>query len=104
MGTKFDMIFGPLFCSKYWHCKYIHSTLLGRYPIEAKFTEREYLEAIAKIENSYLKYSDYLGIKGGFAVLYSTELTEQMPSEALSILAAKSKYKLIAMFSQEDSP
>jgi hypothetical protein len=74
----------------------------GKYPVKAKFTERELLQAIAKIENNYLKYYKVLGIKGGFAVLYSTKLSEPMPPEALSILAAKSKYKLVAMFPPED--
>jgi len=74
----------------------------GKYPIEAKFTEREHIQAIAKIENSYLKYHKILRIKGGFAVLYSPELSEPMSSEALSILATNSKYKLVAMFPPED--
>lgn len=75
----------------------------GKYPIEAKFTDRDFLQAIAKIENSYLKYNKVLGIKGGFAILYSPELSEPMSPEALSILATKSRYKLVAMFPPDDS-
>ena len=56
----------------------------GKYPVEAKFTDREFIQAIARIENSYLKYSEILGIKGGFAILYSPELSEPMSQEALS--------------------
>ncbi|MDH2901649.1 MAG: N-6 DNA methylase [archaeon] len=74
----------------------------GKYPVEAKLTERDYLQAIAKIENDYLKYYKQLGIKGGFAVLYPVELSEPMSSEALTSLASKSKFKLLSLFPPDD--
>jgi len=75
----------------------------GVYPIEAKFTERDLIMAIAKIQNDYLKHHKVLGIKGGFAILYSEQLTQPMPAQAVKDLAMKSKFKLIAMFPDEDN-
>jgi len=46
----------------------------GTYPVEAKFTERDLVQAIAKVQNDYLKHHRVLGIKGGFAILYPEEL------------------------------
>ncbi len=74
----------------------------GTYPVEAKFTERDLVQAIAKVQNDYLKHYRVLGIKGGFAILYPEELTQPMPVEAVGSLAGKLSFKLIAMFPPED--
>ncbi|MEM2979763.1 MAG: N-6 DNA methylase [Thermoproteota archaeon] len=74
----------------------------GTYPVEAKFTERDLVQAIAKVQNDYLKHHRVLGIKGGFAILYPEELTQPMPIEAAENLAKKLSFKLIAMFPPED--
>jgi hypothetical protein len=42
----------------------------GAYPLEAKFSERDLITAIAKVQNDYLKHYKLLNIKGGFAILY----------------------------------
>mgnify|MGYP001088128003 CR=1 FL=1 len=75
----------------------------GTYPVEAKFTERDLLMAIAKVQNDYLKYHRVLGIKGGFAVLYPERLSQPMSAEAVRVLASKSRFKLVAMFPPEDA-
>lgn len=74
----------------------------GSYPIEAKFSEAELVEAIAKLHNDYLKHHEVLGVEGGFALLYPKELAEPMPPEAVRNLAHKLKFKLVAMFSPKD--
>ncbi len=74
----------------------------GTYPVEAKFTERDLINAIAKVQNDYLKFYKVLGFKGGFAILYPDELSQPMPEEALKDLALKSKFKLVVMFPPED--
>ena len=38
----------------------------GTYPVEAKFAERDLIQAIAKVQNDYLKHYKALGIKGRF--------------------------------------
>ncbi|MEM3448690.1 MAG: hypothetical protein QXP38_07410, partial [Nitrososphaerota archaeon] len=48
----------------------------GSYPVEAKFTERDLVQAVAKVQNDYLKHYRVLGLKGGFAILYPEELTQ----------------------------
>jgi len=74
----------------------------GSYPIEAKFGEAQLLEAIAKLENEYIKHYEVLGVEGGFALLYPKELAEPMPPEAVRNLAHKLEFKLVAMFSPKD--
>lgn len=74
----------------------------GSYPIEAKFSEAELVEAIAKLQNDYLKHHEVLGVEGGFALLYPKELAEPMPPEAVRNLAHKLEFKLVAMFSPKD--
>jgi hypothetical protein len=74
----------------------------GVYPVEAKFTERDLITAIAKVQNDYLKYHKTLGIKGGFAILYPEQLSQPMPPEAFKDLAFKLTFKLVAMFPSED--
>ncbi|MEM3389001.1 MAG: N-6 DNA methylase, partial [Thermoproteota archaeon] len=74
----------------------------GTYPVEAKFTERDLVQAVAKVQNDYLKHHRVLGLKGGFAILYPEELTQPMPPEAVGNLARKLSFKLIAMFPPED--
>ncbi|MGC8832239.1 MAG: Eco57I restriction-modification methylase domain-containing protein [Thermoproteota archaeon] len=74
----------------------------GTYPVEAKFTERDLVQAIAKVQNDYLKHHRVLGIKGGFAILYPEDLAQPMPVEAVENLAGKLSFKLIAMFPPED--
>jgi len=75
----------------------------GSYPIEAKFKETDLIKAIAKIQNEYLKWSDVIGIKGGFAILYPEELSRPVPPEMLINLAYKVKFKTIAMFPPKDT-
>ncbi|MEM3713304.1 MAG: hypothetical protein QXR97_07200, partial [Thermoproteota archaeon] len=74
----------------------------GTYPVEAKFTERDLVQAVAKVQNDYLKHYRVLGLKGGFAILYPEELTQPMPVEAVGNLARRLSFKLIAMFPPED--
>ncbi len=74
----------------------------GLYPIEAKFTESELLNAIAKIQNDYLKYHKVLGIKGGFAILYPDKLAKPIPIETLKSLLVTLKFKVVMMFLPED--
>ncbi|MEM2099958.1 MAG: N-6 DNA methylase [Thermoproteota archaeon] len=74
----------------------------GSYPVEAKFTERDLVQAVAKVQNDYLKHYRVLGLKGGFAILYPEELTQPMPPEAVGNLARRLSFKLIAMFPPED--
>ncbi|MDW8021191.1 MAG: N-6 DNA methylase [Nitrososphaerota archaeon] len=75
----------------------------GLYPIEAKFTEAQLLDAIAKVQNDYLKHYKILGIRGGFAVLYPRDLARPMPIDAVKEMAVSSTFKLIAMFPPDDS-
>lgn len=74
----------------------------GFYPVEAKFTESQILDAIAKVQNDYLKHHRVLGINGGFAILYPKELARPMPVDALRDTALSSIFKLVAMFPPED--
>jgi len=74
----------------------------GLYPIEAKFTESDLLNAIAKIQNDYLKYHKVLGIKGGFAILYPDKLAKPIPIETLKSLLKTLKFKVVMMFLPED--
>jgi len=68
------------------------------YTVEAKFKESDLIDAVAKIQNDYIRWSDVLGIKGGFAVLYPEELTKPMPSEILMKPAYQAKFKVVACF------
>jgi len=74
----------------------------GRYPLEAKFSERELLEAIGKVYNDYIKHSGLLGINGGFALLYPEELRKPMPLEKVRELAYRLRFKLVCIFPRED--
>jgi hypothetical protein len=74
----------------------------GTYLLEAKYTEDELLNAIAKVQNDYLKHYKILGIKGGFALLYPEELKKPMPPEKLKALLPKVKFLLICQFTPED--
>lgn len=74
----------------------------GRYLVEAKFSEQQLVDAIAKVQNDYLKHYKLLGIHGGFAVLYPKELTGPMPLDVIKKVAYETKFKLIAMFPPED--
>ena len=75
----------------------------GAYPIEAKFRERDLVNAIAKIQNDYLKWYDVLGIKGGFAILYPEELAKPMSHEAINKLAKTVKFRVAALFPPKDA-
>lgn len=55
----------------------------GVYPLEAKFSERDLLGAIAKVQNDYLKNYKLLNVKGGFAILYPDVLSNPMPTDAV---------------------
>jgi tRNA1(Val) A37 N6-methylase TrmN6 len=74
----------------------------GAYTVEAKFKESDLIDAVAKIQNEYIRWFDVLGIKGGFAVLYPEELTKPMPSEVLMKLAYRAKFKVVAIFPPKD--
>ncbi|MEM4140020.1 MAG: N-6 DNA methylase [Nitrososphaeria archaeon] len=75
----------------------------GVYPIEAKFTEDGLIQAIAKIQNDYLKFYEHLGVKGGFALLYPEELRKPVPIDALKSIACRLKFKVVLMFPPKDS-
>jgi hypothetical protein len=75
----------------------------GAYPIEAKFREGDLINAIAKIQNDYLRWYDVLGIKGGFALLYPERLVERLPPNIVAELAYKVKFKAVAMFPPKDT-
>lgn len=75
----------------------------GLYACEAKFTERDLLQAVSKIQNDYFKYHKDLGVKGGFAVLYPSELSKHMPDEVLKKLLKTLKFKAVIMFLPEDT-
>ena len=74
----------------------------GAYPVEAKFRERDLMNAIAKIQNDYLKWYDLIGIKGGFAILYPEELARPIRPEVIKKLIQKVKFRAIAMFPPKD--
>lgn len=75
----------------------------GIYPIEAKFTEKDLIKAIAKVQNDYLKHYKILSIKGGFAILYPDELSEHMSIEVVKDLSLKLNFKAVAMFPHGDN-
>ena len=75
----------------------------GIYLIEAKYRERDLIDAIAKIQNDYMKWYDVLGINGAFAVLYPEELAKPLLPDNLKRIISKAKFKLIAMFPPRDS-
>jgi len=74
----------------------------GNYPVEAKFSEGELIEAISKVYNDYISYSGILNINGGFALLYPQELTKPMPPDKLKELAYRLRFKLVCIFPPED--
>ncbi|MEM3714716.1 MAG: N-6 DNA methylase [Nitrososphaeria archaeon] len=74
----------------------------GTYLIEAKYSEKDLLQAIAKIQNDYIKYSKVLEINGGFALLYPEELKRIVDPEQLETLIKKYKFTLVCQFPQED--
>ncbi|MFH7835871.1 MAG: N-6 DNA methylase [Candidatus Aenigmatarchaeota archaeon] len=75
----------------------------GIYILEAKFTEDTLLNAIAKIQNDYLKFYEFLNIKGGFALLYPEELKKPMPIETIKSLIHKLKFKVVLIFPPKDT-
>jgi type I restriction-modification system DNA methylase subunit len=75
----------------------------GAYPLEAKFRERDLIDAIAKVQNDYIRWYDVLGIKGGFALLYPEKLTERLPPDIVAELAYKVKFKAVVMFPPKDT-
>ena len=75
----------------------------GIYLCEAKFTERELIKALEKIQNDYMKYRKFLGINGCFSILYPEELSEPMPLEVLKELISRLNFKLIEVFPPEDT-
>jgi hypothetical protein len=75
----------------------------GAYPVEAKFREKDLINAIAKIQNDYIRWYDVLGIKGGFALLYPEKLAERLPPDIIADLAYKVKFKAVAMFPPRDT-
>jgi type I restriction-modification system DNA methylase subunit len=74
----------------------------GIYVIEAKFKERDLWKAVAKIQNDYIRYSRFLNLNGGFAILYPDELSKPLPREVIKQLAKTLKFKVIMMFLPED--
>jgi len=74
----------------------------GAYPLEAKFTERDLITAIAKVQNDYLKPYKLLNIKGGFAILYPEILSNPMTADQVKELIKTVKFKLVMMFPAED--
>ena len=74
----------------------------GMYPLEAKYFERDLIVAIAKVQNEYLKHHSILNIKGGFAILYPEELSNPMPIDVVQDLAGTLRFKLVAMFPEND--
>jgi len=74
----------------------------GAYPIEAKFREGDYLKAIAKVQNDYLRWYDLIGVKGGFAILYPEELARPMPLKLVREIAQRLRFKAVAMFPPKD--
>ena len=75
----------------------------GSYTCDAKFTERNLLDAISKIQNDYFRYHEELGIKGGFAILYPDELAKPLPHDVLKELLKTLKFKVIIMFLPTDT-
>ena len=75
----------------------------NHYVVEAKFRESDLFKAVGKIYDDYLKHHKYLGIKGGFAVLYPKELSKPLSSEEIEKLAEQVKFKIVAIFSPDDS-
>jgi len=75
----------------------------GSYIVEAKFRERDLFQAVAKIQNDYLKFYKIIGLKGGFALLYPHELSKPMSKEQLRKEVYRRKFKLITIFPPEDS-
>lgn len=74
----------------------------GNYPLEAKFSGRDFLTAIAKVQNDYLKHYKLLNVKGGFAILYPDQLANPMHPEVVKDLAKKLDFKFVAMFPTDD--
>ena len=75
----------------------------GAYPVEAKFREGDLINAISKVQNDYLKFHEFIGIKGGFAILYPEELAQVMPSVVMEKLVQEKKFKVVAMFPPKDA-
>jgi hypothetical protein len=81
----------------------IWCVIAGAYLVEAKFREGDLIDAIAKVQNDYIRWYDVLGIKGGFALLYPEKLAERLPPEVVADLAYKVKFKAVAMFPPKDT-
>ncbi len=79
------------------------SGVMGNYVVEAKFRERDLVEAVGKIWNDYLRFSRVLNIKGGFAILYPDSLARASSPYDIRNLLPKSMFKVVAVFPPEDS-
>ncbi len=75
----------------------------GSYVIEAKFLERDLLQAVAKIQNDYIRYHEQLQIAGGFAVLYPQELSKTTDTAEVEALVDKLRFKVVMLFLPKDS-
>ncbi|MFX0172010.1 MAG: Eco57I restriction-modification methylase domain-containing protein [Candidatus Hodarchaeota archaeon] len=74
----------------------------GKYVIEAKIKEEDLPGALSKIYDSYLKYSDLLGLRGGFAILYPEELANTLSPEEFEKRIDEGKFVLLSMFASSD--
>ncbi|RLE85198.1 MAG: hypothetical protein DRJ41_01675 [Thermoprotei archaeon] len=74
----------------------------GAYVIEAKFRERDLIDALSKIQNDYIRWYELLGLKGGFAILYPEELSRPLPRDVVIELANRLKFKVVTMFPPKD--
>lgn len=74
----------------------------GNYVIEAKIKEGDLPGALFKIYDSYLKYSDLLNLRGGFAILYPEELANALSPEESKKRIDKEKFVVLSMFASSD--
>lgn len=75
----------------------------GYYALEAKFTEKDLIKAITKIQNDYLKHHHVLGIKGGFALLYPESLARPLSLTRIKERVSTEQFKAVMMFLPDDS-
>lgn len=75
----------------------------GTYPIEAKFSKREILDALGKVSDDYLKHRKLLRIQGAFVLLYPEELTRPMDPKLVKKLAHELEFEIIGVFPPEDA-
>lgn len=74
----------------------------GCYCAEAKFREEDFVKAIAKVYDEYIKHHRVLGLRGCFVLLYPRELSRSVPEEVVRDLAYKLKFKVAALFAPGD--